>query len=77
MRQERKDEFEKELEEQLILDEDMHPTAGSTTSEGVPTNNNVFCFAGLTKKKKEQYIWRNGCVTCDVTRRLPVLYCCM
>merc|ERR1711966_522789 len=32
---ENKDEFEKELEEQLILDEDMHPAAGRTASEGV------------------------------------------
>jgi len=35
---ERKDEFEKELEEQLVLGEDMHPLAGSTISEGVCTN---------------------------------------
>ena len=55
-RQERKYEFEKELEEQLILDEDMHPAAGSAASEGVPTNNNVFYFAALAEKKKEQYI---------------------
>ena len=66
MRQERKDEFEKELEEQLILDEDMHPTAGSTTSEGVPTNNNVICFAALTEKGK-------GTVYTDETRALPIM----
>ena len=29
-RREKKDEFEKEVEEQLLLDEDMHPEAGST-----------------------------------------------
>ena len=49
---ENKDEFEKELEEQLILDKDMHPAAGSTTSEGLPTNDNVFCFAALSEKEK-------------------------
>ena len=47
-RRQNKDELEKELEEQLILDEDMHPAAGCTASGGVTTNNNVFCFAALT-----------------------------
>ena len=65
-RREHKDEFEKELEEQLILDKDMHPTAGSTTSEGVPTNNNVFCFAALAEKEK-------GTVYTDATGALPVM----
>ena len=49
---EKKDEFEKELEEQIKLDEDMHPAEESTASEGVPTHNNVFCFAALTEKEK-------------------------
>ena len=31
-RREKKDELEKELEEQLLLDEDMHPAAGSMAS---------------------------------------------
>ena len=35
-RREKKDEFEKELEEQIKLDEDMHPAVGSTSSEGDP-----------------------------------------
>ena len=55
-RRENKDEFEKELEEQLILDEDMHPATGSMASKGVPTNNNMFCFAALAEKEKERYI---------------------
>ena len=32
-RQKKKDEFEKELEEQQLLDKGMHPAAGSTASE--------------------------------------------
>ena len=51
-RQEEKDEFEKELEEQIRLDKDVHPEAGSTASEGVPSNNNVFCFAALAETGK-------------------------
>ena len=49
---EKKDEFEKELEEQIKLDEDMHPATGSTASEGVPMNNNMFCFAALAETEK-------------------------
>ena len=44
----------------------MHPAAGGTASEGVPTNNNVFCFAALTKKEK-------GTVYTDATGALPVM----
>ena len=62
----RKDEFEKELEEQLLLDKDMHPPAGSTTSEDVPTNNKMFCYAALTEKEK-------GTVYTDTTGALPVI----
>ena len=50
----------------MILDEDMHPAAGSKTSEGVPTNNNVFCFAAMAKKEK-------GTVYTDATGALPVM----
>ena len=50
-RQKRKDEFEKKLEEQLLVDEDMHPAAGSTASEGVILSNNMFCFATLTEQE--------------------------
>ena len=50
----------------MILDEDMHPAAGSTASEGVPTNNNVFCFAALAEKEK-------GTIYTDATDALPVL----
>ena len=65
-RQQKKDEFEKDLEEQLKLDEDMHPTDASTASEGVITNNNIFCFAALAGKEK-------GTVYTDATGALPVL----
>ena len=65
-RQEKKDEFEKELEKQMKLDEDMHPAAGSTASEGAPTNKNVFCFAALAEKEK-------GTVYTDATGVLPVM----
>ena len=44
----------------------MQPAAGSTASEGVPTNNNVFCFAALAEKEKET-------VYTNVTGALPVL----
>ena len=66
-RRERKDEFEKELEEQLVLDKGMHPPAGSTTSEGVPTNNNEFCFVVLTEKGKGTLYMD------DATCALPVM----
>ena len=58
--------LKKKLEEQLKLDEEMHPADASTASEGVPTNNNVFCFAALTEKGK-------GTVYTDATGALPVL----
>ena len=51
-RREKKYEFEKELEEQIKLDENMHPATGSTASEGVPMNNNMFCFAALAETEK-------------------------
>ena len=54
------------MEEQFVLDEDMHPTAGSTTTEGVPTINNVFCFAVLSEKEK-------GTVNTDATGALPMM----
>ena len=54
------------MEEQLRLDEDMHPAAESTASDGVVTNNNVFCFAALAEKGK-------GTVYTDATSALPVL----
>ena len=66
-RQEKKDEFEKELEQQIKLDEDMHPVAGRTASEGVPTNNNVLlCFTALAEKGK-------GTAYTDAAGALPVL----
>ena len=65
-RQKRKDEFEKELEEQLLLDKDMHPTTGSTALEGVILSSNVICSAALADKEK-------GTVYTDVTGALPVL----
>ena len=43
----------------MKLDEDMHPTDASTASEGVITNNNIFCFAGT--------------VYTDATGALPML----
>ena len=46
--------------------EDMQPEAGSTASEGVPANNNVFCFAALAEKEK-------GTVYTDTTGALPVM----
>ena len=52
-RREKKDEFEKALEEQLLVDKDMHPEAGRTASEGVKLSSNVFCFAALTEKEKQ------------------------
>ena len=54
----KKDEFEKELEEQLSLDKDMHPEAGSTASESVKLSSNVFCFAALAEKEKERFTQR-------------------
>ena len=65
-RRQNKDEFEKELEEQLKLDEDMHPTNASTVSEGVRTDSNIFCFAALAEKGK-------GTIYTDATGALPVL----
>ena len=53
--------------EQLIFDKDMNPTAESTISKGVPTNNNVFCFAALAEKEKEM-------AYTDATGALPVLF---
>ena len=50
----------------MKLDEDMHPTDTSTASEGVITNNNIFCFAALAEKDK-------GIVYTDSTGALPVL----
>ena len=50
----------------MILDENMYPAAGSTASEGVPTNNNVFCFRALTEKEK-------GAVYTDAPGALPVM----
>ena len=47
----------------------MHPAAGSTASEGVPTSNNVFCFAALAEKEK-------GTVYTDATGALPVMSLC-
>ena len=44
----------------------MHPIAGSTASEGVPTNNNVFCFAALAEKEK-------GTIYTDAMGAFPVL----
>ena len=55
-RRQNKDEFEKELEEQLKLEEDMHPTDANATSEGVTTDNNIFCFAALAEKEKGRNI---------------------
>ena len=47
-----KSEIVKEEEEYA---EDMHPTDGSTSSEGViEKENNMFCFAALADKEKEQ-----------------------
>ena len=51
-RRENKTEFEMELEEQTIMDDGMHPTNGSTASEGVNMVNNVFCFAALAEKEE-------------------------
>ena len=65
-RQEKKDEFEKESEEQLLLDKDMHPAAGSTASENVILSSNVFCFAALAEKEK-------GTVYTDAIGALSVL----
>ena len=50
----------------MKLDKDMHPTDASTASEGVITNNNIFCFAALAEKEK-------GTVYTDATGALPVL----
>ena len=66
LRREKKDELEKELEEQIKLDKDMHPEAGSAASEGVPMNNNVFCFASLAEKGK-------GTMYTDATGAFPVI----
>ena len=69
-RRQNKDEFEKELEEQLKLEEDMHPTDANATSEGVTTDNNIFCFAALAEKdEKEQYtlMRRARCPCCPWT----------
>ena len=47
--------------------EDMHPTDGSTSSEGVGGNeNNMFCFAAIADKEK-------GTVYTDATGALPVM----
>ena len=64
-RREKKDEFEKEVKEQLMLDKDMHPAAGSTVSKGVIMSSNVFCFATLAEKRRTVYT--------DATGALPVL----
>ena len=50
----------------MILGEDMHPASGSTASEGVPTSNNVFCFAALAEREK-------GTGYTDATGALPVM----
>ena len=65
-RKKNKTEFEMEWEEQKRIDEDMHPTNGSTASEGVNKINNVFCFAALAEKEK-------GIEYTDATGALPVL----
>ena len=72
---EKKDEIEKELEEQIKLDEDMHPEAGSTASEDVPMNNNVFYFAALAGKRKGNDVHgRDGRIVCNIPVWTPILH---
>ena len=71
-RRQNKDEFEKELEEQLKLDEDIHPANASTASEGVRTDNNMFCFAALAEKRNNIHRC-NGRAARAVPGRAPIL----
>ena len=55
------------VNEEAEYTEDMHPTDGNTTSEGVVENkNNMFCFAAIADKEK-------GTVYTDATGALPVM----